>query len=85
MMLFELKAPDGRTIRSPASSLVELKDRLIPGYEVVGRVICGVVEPIEGPSLMKQLLDAHGEELREWLRQPGTVFDELRAWLKDRG
>lgn len=76
MPLFEIKAPDGRILRQDHPSLDDLKARLLPGYSIIGRVYGvlqdqagGLVEPAEGPSLMSELLAAHGDELVAWLKE----------------
>ena len=75
MKLFEIRAPDGRLMRQRHESLAEVQASLLPGYQVTGTIIGassansgGWVDPIDGPSIMAQLLDAHGEELVAWLR-----------------
>jgi hypothetical protein len=76
MKWFEIKAPDGRLLRQEHASLEALKVSLVSGYEVVGVVFGasvdgkgGLVEPIGGPSLMRTLLDAHGDELLAWFKE----------------
>lgn len=71
MKLFEIKAPDGRILRQEHAD----KPVLTSGYEVTGVVIGaasdgtgGLVEKIGGPSLMRVLLEAHGDELAAWLK-----------------
>lgn len=80
MKLFEIKAPDGRTLRQEHASLETLKGALMPGYEVTGTVFGaatdatgGLVEKIGGPSLMTILLETHGEELLAWLFKSGKI------------
>jgi hypothetical protein len=80
MKLFEIRTPDGRTMRQQHPSLEQVQGSLLAGYQVTGTVIGaasdnsgGWVDPIEGPSIMAQLLEAHGDELCEWLRTNGTV------------
>lgn len=75
MTLFEIKAPDGRLLRQEHESLDVLRKNIVPGYEVIGVVYGaaddgsgGMVERIGGPSLLKTMLDAHGDELIDWLK-----------------
>lgn len=68
MQQFEVKSPDGRAIVHDAESLEDLQAALAPGYEVSARVVGGLRTPLNGPSLMQQLLDAHGDELLAWLK-----------------
>jgi hypothetical protein len=75
-MWFEITTPDDRIIRHEHPSLEAAKAALVDGYAVSGEVIgCdasgkgGLVNPL-GPgskSLMKTLLEAHGDELLSWL------------------
>ena len=72
---FELKTPDGRTVRVKHSTAENLQLDLLPGYVLKARVFGadetgkgGIAAPIGiGPSFMTNLLAAHGDELREWL------------------
>jgi hypothetical protein len=73
-ILVELRAPDGRLPRIKAESIDEVKAQLQPGYEIIGRVFGvdgasngGFVARQGEPSLMAQLLEAHGDELLAWL------------------
>lgn len=75
-MWFEITTPDDRIIRHEHPSLEAAEKALVYGYSVTGEVIgCdrdgkgGLVNPL-GPgarSLMKVLLEAHGDELLSWL------------------
>ena len=75
MPWIEISAPGERRIRMHHASVDELKSKLEPGYSIVGTVsLCndkgegGFVSPLNGPSLMGALLEAHGEELLAWLK-----------------
>lgn len=72
MTVYEVRAPDGRLMRQTHA----VKPDLLPGYAVEGVVIGadanghgGFVHREGGPSLMRQLLDVYGDELREWLKR----------------
>jgi hypothetical protein len=78
MKTFEVRTPDGRSIRHQAGTVDELKARLSPGYIIFGEGFgCdhngqgGYVVPIGGKSLMAVLLESHGDELRGWLAMNG--------------
>ena len=91
MKLFEIKAPDGRILRQEHASLESLKAALMAGYVVTGTVFGaasdgtgGMVEKIGGPSLMKTLIDTHGDDLMAYLMplvqaQVGELRAELQA------
>jgi hypothetical protein len=72
---FEVRTPDGRSIRRRASDVEALRASLVPGYVVAGEVFGaniqddagGYVVPIGGKSLLAVLLESHGDELRGWL------------------
>ncbi len=78
--LFEIETPDGRVIRHRHQTLYAAENALQNGYKVTGEVFGastddkgGMVSPI-GPgttSLMRTLLEAHGDELLGWLAKRG--------------
>jgi hypothetical protein len=91
--LFEIECPDGRVIRHRHASLEEAKKALQDGYKVCGEVLGastddkgGLVMPI-GPgttSVMQTLLEAHGNELLDWLSEHGieqATVEDL-AWKR---
>jgi hypothetical protein len=79
--LFLVNTPrDHHQVRHKARTLEELRSRLLPGYTIHGEIFGandagegGVVAAIEpkGPSLMKGLLDAFGDELIAFLAERG--------------
>ena len=72
----------GRLFRQRIDTTVqEHQAKLMPGYSVIGTVsLCdhegngGFVSPLDGPSLMGELLKAHGDELLAWLKQQAVLF-----------
>lgn len=77
--LFEVTTPDGRIVRHRHASAGALRAALLPGYVVRGEVFGADVDGNGGlvdasgsgtPSLMAQLLAAHGGELEAWLAGP---------------
>lgn len=83
-MWIEISAPGDRRIRMHHASVEDLKSKLEPGYSIIGIVsLCnergegGFVSPLNGPSLMGALLEAHGEELLAWLRARTGFSTEL--------
>jgi hypothetical protein len=84
--LFEIKAPDGRLLRQEHQTIDALKAQLVAGYEVTGIVYGaasdgtgGIVEKIGGPSLLRLLLEAHGDELIACLEERGYVANPRYA------
>lgn len=82
MKTFEVRTPDGRSIRHLSETIDALKAKLALNYVVVGEGFgCdangqgGYVVPIGGKSLMAVLLDSHGDELKEWLRHTLPTLD----------
>lgn len=80
-MWIEISAPGDRRLRMQHASIDDLKSKLEPGYSIVGTVsLCndkgegGFVSPLNGPSLMGALLEAHGDELLTWLKQQAVMF-----------
>ena len=78
MKTFEVRTPDGRSIRHLAETVDVLKARLSPGYLVTGEGFgCdhngqgGYVVPLGGKSLMAVLLESHSDELKAWLTLNG--------------
>ena len=79
MPLLEIKAPGGRMLRQEHASIEAARASLLPGYSVVGTVTLqnadgsgGFVSPVNGPSMMAALLEAHGDELLAWLADKGV-------------
>jgi len=76
MRLYEITAPDGRSLRQFHDTTPDaLRPRLTKGYELIGEVFGaakdgsgGVVRPFDGPSPLPAILDAHAEELIAWLQ-----------------
>jgi hypothetical protein len=78
MRWFDVRAPDGRELRTKGESREALKLSLAPGYEIVSEVYAanargegGYAASLEGKSLLSVLLDAHGDELEAWLKARG--------------
>jgi hypothetical protein len=78
MKTFEVRTPDGRSIRHQAETMDQLNLRLSPGYIIMGEAFGadhngqgGYVVPIGGKSLLAVLLESHGDELRGWLALNG--------------
>jgi len=78
MMWLSINAPDGRRIRQQFASVAAATVALVRGYSVHGvvhladdRGESGFVAPLEGPTVMTGLLDAHGDELLAWLDAKG--------------
>jgi hypothetical protein len=74
MKTFEVRTPDGRSIRHLDHTIDALKARLSPGYIVMGEAFGadhngqgGYIVPLGGKSLLAVLLESHGDELRRWL------------------
>ena len=75
MKAFEVRTPDGRLIRHLSATIDSLKSRLAPNYVITGEAFGfdvngqgGYVVQLGGKSLLAVLLEAHGDELRAWLR-----------------
>jgi hypothetical protein len=82
MKAFEVRTPDGRLIRHLGVTIEALRASLAPNYAVTGEVFGGDVEgrggyvvPLGGKSLLAVLLEAHGEELKTWLRANLPTLD----------
>jgi hypothetical protein len=80
--VFEVRTPDRRSIRHSALSLAALKAALQPGYEPVAEVYGADAEmkngwsvPFGGQTLMGALLEAHGDEMKAWLRANLPTLD----------
>lgn len=82
MRTFEVRTPDGRYIRYLDDDLEKARGALNKGYELVGEVLGadgegrgGFVDPVGvgAKSVMAILLERHGSELIEWLRQNTVV------------
>ena len=63
------------------TTVSEHQAKLMPGYAIIGTIsLCdhegngGFVSPLNGPSLMGELLKAHGDELLAWLKQQAVMF-----------
>ena len=76
--LFETVCPDGHRVRHHHSSLEALQKALQPGYVAVGQVFGanadhtgGIVWRPGSPSMMKALLESHGDELVAFLAERG--------------
>jgi hypothetical protein len=76
---FEVSCPDGRKVRHRGSSSESLQRTLHPGYRVVGQVFGhdedgsgGFVSMSGAPSMLKALLESHGDELLAWLAGHGV-------------
>ena len=85
MKTFEVRTPDGRSIRHLAQTRDELTARLSPGYVIMGEGFgCdhngqgGYVVPIGGKSLLAVLLESHGDELKAWLRANLPMLDVVK-------
>jgi hypothetical protein len=75
---FEVSCPDGRKVRHRGASLESLQRALHPGYRVVGQVFGhdedgtgGFVSMSGAPSMLKALLESHGDELVAFLAERG--------------
>ena len=82
MPVYEVETPDGRFIRHRVDDLDAFKLSLQHGYVVRGEVLGadgalrgGFVESIEpgAKSVLALLLDAHGDELEDWLLERGII------------
>ena len=76
--LFETVCPDGRKVRHRHHSFEALRKELQPGYSVAGQVFGanaddtgGIVSMPGAPSMLKALLESHGDELVAFLAERG--------------
>jgi hypothetical protein len=78
--LFETVCPDGRRVRHRHHSFEALQKALQPGYLVAGQVFGanaddtgGIVSRPGAPSMLKALLESHGDELVAFLAERGII------------
>jgi hypothetical protein len=92
--LFLVKTPNNGQIRHKAQSVEQLRARLLPGYSIHGEIFGandtgagGVVAAIEptGPSMMKGLLAAFGDELIAFLAERGISGNPVKVVLPHNG
>ena len=82
--------PDGTYVRqSIDTSIEEHQAKLVPGYKIVGTVsLCdhtgagGFVSPLNGTSLMGELLKAHGDELLDWMKLQKVAFADADGLIQ---
>ena len=83
MIWLVIETPDGRHVRQQWGSIEGANALLQTGYRVVGQVHLadakgegGFVAPLDGPTAMTALLDAHGDELVNWLAARGFIRND---------
>jgi len=81
-MWIVVQRPDGTHVRQTIdTSPEEHQKKLMAGFKVIGTIsLCdhegkgGFVSPLNGPSLMGELLKAHGDELLAWLKLQAIII-----------